>query len=300
MSNRFWIVSILACLSGLAVSELLARRWLGLGDPPLYEASPEYEYRLKPHQSLRRFGNDFQTNSFGLRSPELSPLRPQGRRRVLILGDSIVWGGSQLDQRFIATELIRERLDVDIANVSAPSWGPANQLSFIKTHGLQNSTDVVLVISSHDAHDVPTFKPLAQSLDKPTVRPWFALQEGFQRYLIPRLPGVTRQAPASAEVPGSALESLDQLIQHLRQAGVRLSVLQFWDRSETITGQPGVGHRQIAAVLARNNVVTIQTGPIFKTCGPLATLFVDSIHPYTRTGQACLAHALELAIKDAQ
>jgi hypothetical protein len=51
--------------------------------------------------------------------------------------------------------------------------------------GLQDASHVVLVISSHDAFDVPTFKPVSLSSDKPTSNPPSAFLEGVKRYLQP-------------------------------------------------------------------------------------------------------------------
>lgn len=296
----FFVLSAL-CVAGFAAAELLARYGLGLGTPPLYEFSADYEYRLIPNQSLYRFGNLFETNQLGLRSPSLASSRPQGQQRVLVVGDSIVWGGAQLDQSMIATELMRAHHNFEVANVSAPSWGPANQLAFLQTHGLQNASHVVLVISSHDAFDVPTFKPLAQSPDKPTSNPPSAFLEGVNRYLLPRLLAAIGQTPApDASLEASthtALQELRQMLDLFQHASLTIRAVQFWDKDEIATGTPQPGHAAIKAVLAEYNIQPIQSGPVFQSCAPLAELFTDSIHPYTPAGQACLADTIMLALQ---
>ena len=292
----------LLLLAGFAAAELLARLGVGLGNPPLYEFSADYEYRLVPNQSLYRFGNLFKTNQLGLRSPSLAKSRAKDQTRVLIVGDSIVWGGAQLDQSSLATELIRGNHNLEIANVSAPSWGPANQLAFLSTYGLQDASHVVLVISSHDAFDVPTFKPLSQSLDKPTSNPPSALLEGFNRYLLPRILAAIGQSPAAEsglEVVDqtSSLEELRQMLDLFQNSSLQISAVQFWDKDEIISGTPHPGHGEIKTVLLEYGIEPTQSGPVFKQCAPLSELFTDSIHPFTAVGQACLAKTIMRALQ---
>jgi hypothetical protein len=284
------------CALAALFGEAIARFALGLGDPPLYESSDAYEYRLRPNQQLWRFGKRIEINALGQRSAELPTHRSPSRRRVLVIGDSVVWGGSQLDQSLIATELVHRQTGFDVVNVAAPSWGPANQLAYLQTHGLLEATDVVLVISSHDAFDVPTFEPLARSPDKPTHKPWSALQEGVQRYLLPRI--IRRSAVDHVVKPegSAATQSLADLLALLARSGVRVGVLQYWEQGEIRADQPYSGHAAIAHVLQDQGIQPVQAGPIFRRCGPLATLFTDAIHPYTAAGQACLARSILQAL----
>lgn len=303
MSSRQTGLLWLGCITAaLLLGEWIARQGLGLGEPPLYESSPYYEYRLKPNQSVRRFGHFFRTDSLGLRSKPLSAHRTTGQRRLLVLGDSIVWGGSQLNQDLIATELIRHQTGWEVANVAAPSWGPANQLAFLQQHGLLDATDVVLVISSHDASDVPSFKPLTRILDKPTHKPWSALQEAVQRYLLPRvlITHSTKQQGDSPSKVGSfdvATHSLSDLVDMLIRSGARVGAVQFWERDEIRSGRPHAGHAAIAKVLSDHGITPVQAGPFFRGCGSLDDLFTDSIHPYTESGQDCLARVIVKALQ---
>ena len=291
---RLWLPAL--ALVALAASEAAARFGLGLGDPPLYEASEAYEYRLKPDQRVQRFGHLLSTNHLGLRSADVPSRRHPSRRRLLVIGDSIVWGGSQLDQRLIATELIRRQTGDEVPNVAAPSWGPANQRAFLQKHGLLEATDVVLVISSHDAFDVPTFEPLSASPDKPTEKPFSALIEAGQRYLLPRLMP-WRPAAVQSVQQSSALDDLDALLTDLSAAGVRIGVVQFWERDEVRAMQPYSGHAQIARVLQRHGLQPVQSAAVFRSCGTLDDLYIDHIHPYTAAGQACLARAILQAVQ---
>lgn len=112
----------------LAISlEVLARYWLGLGDPTLYVAHPTIEYLLKPGQVARPYGNMVEVNRFGMRSPDFAPDKAAGEYRVLVFGDSVVNGGNRIDQADLATSLLRRRLHADregsvtLGNVAAGS-----------------------------------------------------------------------------------------------------------------------------------------------------------------------------------
>ncbi|MEB3302426.1 MAG: hypothetical protein VKN56_10715 [Cyanobacteriota bacterium] len=293
--------------SGVLAMEWAARFGFGLGRPPIYIADPATEYRLAPNQSLRRFGHRIDINQFGMRSEPMSLSRPTSQRRLLVIGDSVVWGGAQLDQRHIATELLRQP-GLEVANLGIPSWGPANQLAFLQQYGTFDATDVVLVISSHDAADVPDSRPFMGIPDRPIRQPPSALAELIQRYGLPKLKQILPMLPWPSEptdqplpangVDARALTSLDQLLTLLQGSGARLSAVQHWERDE-IQLQPYPGHHAIAEVLKRHHIPVVQAGPLFRACGPMEKLYTDSIHPYTTTGQACLATAIRHAMNQA-
>lgn len=291
------------------MGELFARHRFGLGTPPLYVADPFTEYRLKPNQSLRRFGNRIMVNGQSMRSTNLSPQLPLGGRRVLVFGDSVVWGGSVLDQGLIATDLLHRPGIREVGNVAAPSWGPGNWLGWSQHFGFLDANTVVLVISSHDAADNPSSESFRGDRNHPLHPPPSALWEGFSRYFLPRLqvwlpsppPADSRSpvaSPTSSDDPRvqRGLADLRALIQSARASGARVVAVQFADREEAATGTLQPGNRWIAELLQSEAVPAVQAGPIFRRCGPISTLYTDGIHPYTAAGQACLAQAIEQAL----
>lgn len=297
----------------LLTAEWIARDRLGLGSPPLYVADPLTEYRLKPNQNLRRFGNRIAVNAVSMRSPPLAARRPAQRRRLLVFGDSVVWGGSVLDQRHIATSILQASGWPEVGNVSAPSWGPGNWLGYARRFGLFDATDVVLVISSGDAADNPSPRPFRGDVDHPLRPPSSALLEGLQRYLLPRLGLKPNQegnpAPGAAAAPLSrpddprarrGLADLRAFLRLARASGARIAVVQFADRQEASSGDLQPGNHWIARVLDEEGIASLQAGPIFRGCGAIDQLYVDAIHPYTQAGQACLAKAIAKALAQAK
>jgi hypothetical protein len=73
--------------------------------------------------------------------------------------------------------------------------------------------------------------------------------------------------------------------------------VQFADRQESDCGSSQSGKRWIAQLLTKEGIPRFQAGPIFRSCGPIASLYTGGIHPYTAAGQACLAKAIHQALK---
>ncbi|WP_156820117.1 hypothetical protein [Synechococcus sp. PCC 7336] len=244
MKNRFcsyWLgwsarkvagTTVLLIAFALLGSELVARFWLGLGDPPLSIADPDVEYLPKPG-TYRRFGNRISINTHHMRSEEWE------RLSVLVAGDSAINGGSLTDQEELATTLLANWLGVPVGNASADSWGPINLLAYIQKFGLFEAEVVVLVLNGADAADARKFAPIVVGEHPrfPATRPLLALQEVFFRYLpryLPKLGGApVRNAPIGGEsaapaettcaVP-EAIAAVTQAIAVSREAGARVVV----------------------------------------------------------------------------
>jgi hypothetical protein len=209
---RPWPLAAAALLSLLAVE--MGLRLLGFGRPPLLIEDRRMEYRFQPYQTLSRFGRRIAINRWGMRSPQLEPEPSPGRQRLLVLGDSIVWGGAETDQADIAVSRLQRQLGPswELANLATPSWGPANWLGAIESFGLFGAQQVLLVISSHDATDDPSYAPLDANPNTPTRNPPLALLELGQRYAGPRLLGVLPpqlRGLIGGGGPGTAVGSTD-------------------------------------------------------------------------------------------
>jgi hypothetical protein len=105
--------------------------------------------------------------------------------------------------------------------------------------------------------------------------------------------------PTSATDPRvrQGLADLSDFLTLARTSGARVVAVQFADREEARSGQLEPGNRWISQVLQQQGVPSLQAAPIFRACGPIDSLYSDGIHPYTAAGQACLAKAIEQALK---
>jgi hypothetical protein len=295
----------------LIAGELFARFYLGLGDPPLSTADPEIEYLFKPDQDCRRFGNRIRYNHFSMRSDDFAAHKSRpDELRVLVVGDSVINGGVLIDQSRIATSLLQARLanelgrPVVVGNISAGSWGPPNQLAYLKRYGLFDADVLVIVLSSHDYADAPTFEPITTNLALPDHKPVLALWEGFQRYLLPRLgwksandggplPSSAQAKPADVR---ACLTALRDMIDLGRRSGARVIVAQHLARDESLAS-PEPGHAEIAEEVRRAGLTPVELGPAFEDARSHGGQpYVDGIHP-SGLGQQLIAETLDPAIR---
>lgn len=152
--------------AALLICAELGLRWgAGLGDPPRVTRDPDIEYRLIPSMHYKRFGNRITINRYGMRGPDHAPQAAAQERRVLLIGDSVVYGNHFLDDDdIISAQLTKQlqskpRLEGCVARVmaaAASSWGPVNQAAFLTKTGLLDTDIAVLIVSAHDLYDTPT------------------------------------------------------------------------------------------------------------------------------------------------
>lgn len=301
-----WGLAVLAFLAafGVVAAELFARWALGLGDPPLFLPDAKIEYLNKPG-IYHRFGNTISINSRSMRSPEFPDHKTDATElRVLFLGDSIIHGGTFLDDQALATRTVAALLKevtgrrTVTGNASAGSWGPPNLAAYVDRFGWVGADVVIVVLSSDDATDIPTFAPL--STDQPTSKPHFALQEALGRYLPRYLPGRSAPPPPPpAELDAAALAQCAAALEHLvtkaRAAGVRIGFVFHWRLSEVNTG-PRAGLAALGQIADRLGV------PVFTDELRLraeldagARVYFDDIH-LSALGQRMLADVLLEAV----
>ena len=182
---------ILTCV--ILCEALLRVKW-GFCDTVLMRASDKYEYIALPNRM--RFGNHISYNSLSMRSPEVK----KGSIKILGLGDSVINGGVLTDQDSLATTILSNRLsdalsqDVEVLNISAGSWGPDNCNAYLDENGCFDAIAMLLVVSSHDAHDNMDFKPIVGiSPSFPEKQYSLAIVELFDRYLLPRIENIIKK-----------------------------------------------------------------------------------------------------------
>jgi hypothetical protein len=311
--RKLFGVAVLVLLIGAATAEVLARAALGLGQPPLYQPDQEIEYLLKPDQNVRRFGNHYQVNHFGMRAENFPATREPGERRVLVFGDSVVNAGAQVDQYVIATELLHRELaqqpghsqspgearnKVTVGNVSAFSWGPGNWLAYARRYGFFGADTVIIVTNSGDYGDVPTFEPLNPDTH-PSIQPTSAVWEAAVRYLpvyLQRLHPTPPPppAPTRAEAGPESLRDLKELIRMAQQAGAKVRLVQHYQTDELDAQTPPLGTALFAEACAELGVPVFSMQQAERDARD--TAYLDNIH-LTAKGQRVLADALLLAAR---
>lgn len=168
--------------------EMVLRIGLGFCDALLYQPSDKYEYIAQPNQNRLRFGVRLMTNSYSQRSEE-----PDSTKTIVLgLGDSVLFGGSWMDQDSLATTLFSKETGMQMLNISCGSWGPDNCVAYLKEKGTFGAKAMLLVCSSHDAFDSMSFAPVVGVLPNYPMKQYsFAIWEAIDRYLIPYFNSMT-------------------------------------------------------------------------------------------------------------
>jgi len=151
----------------LIVGEV-ATRALGLLDRltgssrDLYVATdlPDLPYRLNPGVTIDAGGSAVHINGFGLRGREIAAQPVAGVERILVIGDSIIYGQGVADDETFPVQLQRELRDrgrrVEVLNGGVPGCNNAAELAFLRAYGLAlHPRRVVLGISLNDFGETP-------------------------------------------------------------------------------------------------------------------------------------------------
>jgi len=119
---------------------------------------PVLGWKLAPDRALTFRGAHFSVrvahNAEGLRDRHYDYTRTPGRRRILVLGDSVVWCWG-VEQTDCFTERLERALgDTDVVNAGVPGYSTAQEMLFYEREGRRYRPDVVvLVVSPNDADD---------------------------------------------------------------------------------------------------------------------------------------------------
>ena len=245
MKAKYWIPG--CAIASLSAIEL-GLRLLGFGNPALLQTDANAGYIFAPNQVVYRFGNRLEYNQFSQRSEQIDSAKPEGTLRILMIGDSVLNGSNTTDQKETISELFEARLlgikkQVEVLNASAGSWGIGNQLGYIRKFGTFESDAVILQIGTHDLLQPPSIIPGVRNHPLMLNRkPLLAIQEVFQRYVMPQLSSVfVSNSPEAAGVPVSEsqlfmenMQRFEQIVALVQAKNIPLFVLYTCDRADLL------------------------------------------------------------------
>lgn len=292
MKKRRCILLVIVLLT--AAAEAALRLGLGFCDALLYRESAAYEYIAQPSQDRVRFGAHIHYNSFSQRCEEPDTVR----HPVLGLGDSVLFGGTWMDQDSLATTLFTHETGVQMLNIACGSWGPDNCAAYLREQGTFGARAMVLVCSSHDAYDVMSHTPVVGRFPTYPDRQYrLALWELADRYLWPRVQGLLHSgAPADPDLAvaqGVAQKSpqfnpgFDELRLIADSLHIPFAVYLHAETGELAAGQYNWMGQQIISWAASRHVSLVEG---LRTERP--DMYHDVIHLNAR-GQRHLADVLE-------
>jgi lysophospholipase L1-like esterase len=293
--------------AALIVASLLmegAARLAGFGSTLVYERTA-YGYRVAPSQAITRLGRATYYNDLGLRNDSAAALPPQNAIRILCIGDSITYGGTQTDQdktfpyqlqRLLASS--QTRVTVEVLNASAGGWATENEEGWLNAHGVLGANWVILQVATHDLFQNRSGPEIVGSHPSfPDRQPWFALQDVVVRYVLPLIgrrshdPGVELRNRSAADVHRT-LSSIERIDATVRSSRAKLAVL-FVEQPKSVEPTDNLtlwAKQQLFIRLSELGVPVIRPAQAIEQAGGVH-LFRDGLHP-NEEGNRVLASSL--------
>jgi hypothetical protein len=164
------------------------------GKPHLMEYDSLLGWRFAPNRTVSHQGWEFKvpitTNSLGFRDGEHAFERKDGRRRVLLLGDSFGMGYG-VEQEYSFASVLQDA-GTEVINLSVSAYGTDQELLLYQTLGKRYDVDAVLLALTigNDLADITGHHSIIFN------KPWFELEDGRLS-----LKGVPPPPPATAAPP---------------------------------------------------------------------------------------------------
>lgn len=290
------------------------------GEPNMVgDAATGWRARVGPQQSFGIPGGTT-VNSRGLRGPEIPLEKPAGTRRVLLLGDSTVFGVLVRDEETFArvaeTRLREVDPHIEVLNGGTPGYSSLQARRALEARLAAYAPDVLVVATLwSDAQGAE--KTDAVRFGRPTVR---ALEASFA-YLILRewvreirwgsapeevrvdlsQPPRGRPGPATERVPlPEYRENLAALAGRAEALGADVAWLVLPSVRDPSGGRVGDfrdGYRDAMREAARQHGGTLVDTPARFAGGNPQALFHDDVHP-TAQGHTIVGEALAAALED--
>ena len=207
-----WLLAMCTCL--ILVCEI-ALRVIGIIDFPVYHTNSVIGYIPAPNQSgafLRK--NRWEVNS---KSMGTGLWRPNEAKDILLLGDSLVWGGNPLDQPAKLGPQLQEKLpEWRIWPASAGSWSILNEIAYLNLNPdvVQDIETIVWILNTGDFGKERSL--WSSDLTHPREKPLSAIWHVANKYIFSRINGSSaNRTDTSDSIADSTLSSLSKKVAEL-------------------------------------------------------------------------------------
>jgi len=173
---------IAAGIAATTIAEI-ALRLTGVLDFPLYTAGPPYGYIPAPNQAGAFLNhNDWAFNEKSMGTS--SHFRPSSKYDLVLIGDSIVYGGNSYKQSQKLGPSISSYVGEPVWPIGAGSWAFSNELTYLEKNPsvVAGADEFIFVLNSQDLLEPSVWH---NEQDHPTHRPAsaliYALSKKFHR-----------------------------------------------------------------------------------------------------------------------
>lgn len=268
----------IVCVLAIVGAEALAQAAFRF---PLYDYDNELGYWLRPNQN----GAFLFTNDWAFNSDSLGVSREFATSEnidVLLVGDSLVYGGNELRQRDKLGPLLEEKSGYTVWPAAAGSWGLQNELAFLrrKPKLTANSDALVFVVNSGDFEKPSSWE---SELTHPSTRHFPIIPYLVRRYLL------TNPALRPSPAPVAQRDVLADWKGLVQSVGVRPVVVIAYEAQDQTAG----GCSWVPPQFQDYGTWFCYDG---KSLGG-AELFRDAIHP-NAAGDQYLASAVSKVLNE--
>jgi len=295
-----------------------------IGGAPYLPGNPYLLWEMVPGER-KELGVTISVNTTGLRGPEIATPKPSGVRRVIVVGDSTVYGhGVQSTQTFV------RRLDgalgpnIEVINAGVPGYSSEQTLNLLTMRLWDLEPDLLIIasmwsdnnfdsfvdrelISRHQAFQSRWTTPLAQAAEHSAVYRYLdwhlrvSDREAAVRevgWMLGRAPqGDRRRVPVN-----DYAMNLERMVQDAADHKANVVFLSLANHVDLGAETPGARawtlYKQVMADTAlRHSAPLVDIKAAFNTSGlGRETLFLDEMHP-TAQGHEIIAQMLGQAVQ---
>ncbi len=238
------VAAIISILIVMVIGAEICLRVLGVGNPIVYVDDPVVGYYPAPNQNVSRYGNTVSTNLFGMRAPNYAAKKPKGNFRILMIGDSTLWGGSYMGQDDIYARLLEKSLNakfakgkIEVLNIGVNGWGPFHKLGYIEKFGTFDADIAVICLPLGDVYR-PMYSLTHVPFFSANTPPRLALEEVFLKLVWQyRTRQIGPPVDESQQIQAKrGIEAYRQLAVRLEQSGCEVFVEALPGRELGISG----------------------------------------------------------------
>jgi lysophospholipase L1-like esterase len=164
-------LAVLVPLLALCILEVAMRAYAHLASQErLIVADNVLGWRLIPN-ARKLYRNETQPylvriNSKGLRDLEHSYDKPAGAFRILVIGDSFVFGAGGVEPANRFADILAKSANVEVINTGVPGYGADQEYLYLKTEGLKYHPDLVLLCAFYNDFS-ESFSTINPSIGRP-------------------------------------------------------------------------------------------------------------------------------------
>lgn len=244
------------------------------------------------------YGVEVQTNRMGFRGPEIDLDKPEGVTRVLMVGDSLVFGWGVSQEETMA-HLLEAKLNAgggrfEVVNLGVGNYNTTMEVELFKERGLPLKPDaVVLVFFVNDPEPVPKINPVTYPLRQHSYLS-AVLFDSYQRIRtrwdarfnwLDYYSGLYR---ADAPALGENRQALAELAKLCRERGIALYFVSYPELHQLDEYPLGIATRHIEGMARETGTPFLDLLPAFQGNAP-ETLWVSPEDAHGNAKAAALA-----------